>query len=185
MFAARHPPARRIPSLERFAPMVTLIPVDPAKHGAQIGAWLHAPHVSRWWGNPDMQVAQFDETAPGQHAVICQNATPVGYLRWQPVVPEDLMAVGLHDMPTDAIDIDLFIGAQSALGQGIGPQALEILFGHLTASSDASLAGLCSSVENTRAHAAFEKAGCLCMAEFISPVFGRCFVHARPLRLAA
>jgi len=42
-------------------------------------------------------------------------------------VCEELDAAGLHEVPDDAIDIDIAIGEEELLGKGIGSRALSIL----------------------------------------------------------
>lgn len=162
--------------------MITLLPVDMAVHGALINRWLASTHVSRWWGDPDGRMDQFGATGSAEHAIIARDDKPVGYLRWEMVDPQALASVGLNDIPPGSIDIDIFIGEPAETGRGTGPQALELLFSHLRETTDAPLAGLCSSVDNHRAHAAFEKAGCTRLTEFDDPTYGPCFVFVRHLR---
>ncbi len=162
--------------------MITLIPVDPAVHGARIARWLRSAHVTRWWGDPVGRLDQFEASGPGDHAIIARDGTPIGYVRWETVDPEALAAVGLDGIPAKSIDIDIFIGEPAEAGRGAGPQALDLLFKHLRETTDAPLAGLCTSVDNHRAHAAFLKAGCERLTQFDDPAFGPCYVFVRYLR---
>ena len=155
---------------------VSLAEVDIQKHQSLIKKWLYLTHVSRWWGNPDDRWRQFLETPSGNHAVILFNEHPVGYLRWQKVIREELDSVGLQEIPDDAMDIDIFIGDQSIIGQNIGPDALSILLNRLQLQAGVSHAGIVTSVENKIAVRAFEKAGFEKLRQIDTNSFGRCWV---------
>ncbi|MEX3007293.1 GNAT family N-acetyltransferase [Hoeflea sp. TYP-13] len=161
--------------------MITLLPVENS-HRETIAGWLHSDHVSKWWGDSDGRLEQFDETGPDNHALIARDGRPVGYLRWETVDPDALASVGLTAVPPRSVDIDIFIGATDEAGKGAGPSALELLFARLAETTDAPLAGLCTSVENTRAHSAFRKAGCERLTDFDDPTYGPCHVFVRYLR---
>ena len=160
---------------------VTLHPVDQGSHRELIAGWLAQPHVHRWWGAPEAALAHLDATPPNQHALIALNDALVGYLRWQPVVPEDLAAVGLSDIPQDAVDADILIGDVAWIGRGIGPRALQLLLARLSATGKFSMLGLCTSASNHAAIRAFEKAGCPRLRQYDDPVYGRCWVMAATL----
>ncbi|MCR9137717.1 MAG: acetyltransferase [Alphaproteobacteria bacterium] len=162
--------------------MITLLPVDPTVHGARIGQWMASAHVSKWWGDPDGRLDDLRATGSDNHAMIALDGKPIGYLRWEMVDPAALASVGLHAIPARSIDIDIFIGEPAEAGRGAGPAALELLFARLRETTDAPLAGLCTSVNNHRAHAAFKKARCTQLTEFDDPVFGPCLVFVRHLR---
>ncbi len=162
-----------------------MITLDPASHRndrATIAAWLAADHVSRWWGDATMRLQQFDETPADNHAMIVNDDQPVGYIRWEIVDTEALQAVGLHQIPAQSIDVDLFIGDPGMTGRGIGPQAVRLLLDHLRDTTDAPLVGFCTSVDNVPAQNAFGKAGCELMTTFDDPTFGPCQVYVRWLR---
>lgn len=161
--------------------MISLVTPTMA-HRRQVADWLNSAHVARWWGDPAAGLAQFDATPPQNHALIAQDAVPIGYIRWQTVEQEALAAVGLTGIPAGSIDIDIFIGALEETGRGAGPRALTLLFDRLRATTEAPLAGLCSSIHNERAHAAFIKAGCTRLTAFDDPDFGPCLVFAKVLR---
>ncbi|GAB5471874.1 MAG: hypothetical protein Kilf2KO_49040 [Rhodospirillales bacterium] len=163
--------------------MIDLLTVVPALHRGLIAAWLKRDHVSRWWGDPAVCLAQCDATPSGQHALIAERGMPIGYLRWGRVEAKDLATAGLVALPEGFVDIDILIGAAEACGQGAGPRALRLLFDHLEATTDAPLAGLCSALANRRAHAAFQKVGCRLLTQFDDPTHGPCLVHIRDLRL--
>lgn len=161
--------------------MITLLPVRPA-HRETIADWLHSDHVSKWWGDPVERLKQFDDTGPDNHALIARHDQPIGYVCWEMVDPEALAAVGLDAIPPRSIDIDIFIGSSDETNRGAGPAALERLFARLAETTDAPLAGLCTSVKNVRAHRAFRRAGCERLTDFDDPLYGPCHVFVRYLR---
>ncbi len=114
--------------------------------------------------------------------MITKDGVAVGYLRWQVVDRETLDAVGLTDVPANAVDIDIFLGEDVHLGRGVGPEALNLLVGQLGEDEDLAVAGLTSAVDNTRAHAAFEKAGFQIVRQYSPPGFGPCHLFLRFLR---
>ena len=148
----------------------------------RVCAWLSAPHVVRWWGDAADRMRQFDSTPDGEHAVIVKDGEPIGYMRWQTVIIEELQSVGLDEIPEGSIDCDLFIGDEGLTGQGIGPQVVELLIEHLRDTTQAPLVGFCTSVDNKPAHAAFRKAGCNNLTTFDAPAYGPCHVFVRWLR---
>ena len=161
--------------------MVTLQPVISTEHRPLIAEWLRQPHVTQWWGDPDERLQQFEVTPASDHRLIAADNIPVGYIRWQTVDRAVLDAVGLTDIPTGAVDIDLFIGEPEKTGQAIGPGALELLIKILEATTKTPLAGLTTSQDNARALRAFEKSGFRRHLRYNDPAFGTCWVLVRPL----
>lgn len=141
--------------------------------------WLDFPHVSKWWGDPSARLDQFDTTPPANHALIVKDTVPIGYIRWEKVSSKALALAGLPDIPDGSFNIDLFIGDLNSVGCGAGPKALELLFNHLRVTTETPLLGLCASIHNHHAHAAFLKAGYARSTEFDDPDFGRCVVFTR------
>jgi aminoglycoside 6'-N-acetyltransferase len=94
---------------------------------------------------------------------------------------EALAAAGLTDIPTDAVDCDIFIGERAWLGRGVGPQALRLLLKQLSAEDRFSMLGLCTSIENEVAVRAFEKAGFVRRKQYEDPTFGPCWVMVAKL----
>lgn len=161
--------------------MIRLMEIERAIHRDQIAEWLALDHVRCWWGDPEECLSQVDATPDNQQAIIERDGKPIGYMRWEEISSDELAEVELQDIPDGSIDIDLFIGESSEIGNGAGPKALNLLFDHLLASSCAPLAGLCTSVRNVAAHSAFAKAGCRRLTEFDDPDFGPCYVYVRDL----
>ena len=72
----------------------------------------------------------------------------MGYLRWQRVRPEELVAAGLEGaVPEGSVDVDILLGEKEASGRGVGPRALESLVERLREEGAAPLVGTsaCSS----------------------------------------
>jgi aminoglycoside 6'-N-acetyltransferase len=78
----------------------------------------------------------------------------------------ELDAAGLHEVPDDAIDIDIAIGEGDLLGRGIGSRALSILREHLVREGVTTVM-FATSVDNTRAIQAYERAGFVRQRQFI------------------
>ena len=101
---------------------VELLPFDPAKHAALVAQWLRQPHVSRWGGDPEDQLAAvLERPLGGGDALIAVDGAPVGYVRWQVVLRRELEAAGITDVPDGSIDIDIAIGDERFVGHGVGP----------------------------------------------------------------
>lgn len=166
------PRAAATPERRQPAGRVTLEPIDLERHGALLATWRAAPHVTRWWLEPSTPLEGID-SARHEHALIAIDGVPAGYVRWTPRTAEELAAVGLDDIPEGSIDIDILIGEAGRTGRGVGPQALRLLLGRLKSETTAPLAGLCTSIENAHAIAAFQKAGFRKHAQFDDPHHGR------------
>ena len=146
---------------------VQLTPFVPDRDSGLLESWLRRPHVSRWWGDPLKALEEASRPpAGGGEALIDVDGVPVGYVRWQVPVREELDAAGLSELPDDVIDIDIAIGEADLLGRGIGSRVLSTLRARLTRDG-ASTVILATSVENARAVRAFEKAGFVRRRQFV------------------
>ncbi len=153
---------------------IGLEPFDAADHTGLLARWLRAPHVARWWGNPDRALAEvLRPPAGGGHAVIVAGSTAVGYLRWEVPPRQAFAEAGLHEIPDGTLDIEIAIGEPDFLGRGIGPAALRRLLGRLLRRGDAPLIMICTSVHNCPAIRAYEKAGFKRVRQFDDPGYGR------------
>jgi aminoglycoside 6'-N-acetyltransferase len=162
---------------------IDLVAFDPEEHLPLLERWLPQPHVRRWWGDPETNIARARRCPPaGGHVLITAAATPVGYLCWQPYRREDLEILGGRDIPDGSIDVDIFIGDLAHVGRGVGPRALRLLLALLAADPSVPLVGMCTSVDNTRAVRAYEKAGFSRVREYDDPEWGRCWFMAVRLR---
>lgn len=100
----------------------------------KLAVWLAAPHVEEWWPEPHdpasvesrfLPVAQGLDTTEG--FVILDDASPIGYIQRYRLAdePEWRRAVAVAiDVPDEAAGIDYLIGDPSAIGRGVGSQAI-------------------------------------------------------------
>lgn len=144
-----------------------------------MAAWLREEVVRKTWGDPEENLERtFSLPDRYGHALIVAGGEPVGYLRWAHCTRAFLATVGIHDLPEGAVDIDIFLGRESARGRGVGPRALGLLAERLFAEG-APVLGLISSASNLRAHAAFEKAGWRRDRPYEDDEFGPCWLFLR------
>lgn len=165
---------------------VKLEPFHPDRHREQLWKWLSSPHVVRWWGEPEAQLAiSLLRPNTGDHALITADNFPVGYLRWQRVELPVLQEIGLHDIPEGAVDLDILIGEPQFLGLSIGPRALQLLLDRLRWDPSIPLVGMTTSVENHSAIRADRKAGFRPLREYQDPEYGPCWVMVVDIRCSA
>ena len=138
-------------------PDIHLSTFDPDGHLRIVTAWLHEPHVSRWWGQPERALDAIRWNS-ADSAMICVENRAIGFLQWQIPSREELAVAGLDDSPNDLIDIDMFIGELNCLGQGFGPIALCQLLTRLQ-NEGAICFGLATHRANLGALKAYHKAG--------------------------
>ncbi len=145
--------------------------------------WLRTPHVAAWYPYPDEHVEWAISPPPGgERALITLAGEPVGYLRWQTVSREVLDGLELYEIPTGSVDVDILIGEPGFVGQGIGPQALQLLLAKLGQRGDVPLVGLTTSVRNISAQRAYAKAGFQFLREYEPPGYGNCYLMVYDFR---
>jgi RimJ/RimL family protein N-acetyltransferase len=120
--------------------------------------WLECPHVSHWWGEPKLAIAEVRQRDTSTSALILVDGVPIGFLCWQIPAHQELADAGLEDLPANLVDIDIMIGEPSALGQGFGPAALSQLLARLR-DEGVPLVGMATAESNQRARRAFNKLG--------------------------
>lgn len=148
-----------------MTPAVHLGSVNAERHLSLVAIWLHRPQVARWWGDPELALGAIRQHPIDQEALIYVDDRPVGFVCWQIPPREELAAAGLTDLPSDLVDVDIFIGEPEVLGQGVGPAALSQLLARLQAEG-VKVVGLATSVANSRALKAYEKAGFRAFRDF-------------------
>lgn len=119
-----------------------------------LAKWLRDPLVAEWWTDPDHQLALVTEDLDNpamQQLVALHGDTPIGYAQHFPA--HQWNAPHFHDLPKDAIAIDVF-GAPE--GRGHGGAWLRAL-GDLLLREVSALV-IDPSPENLRAIRAYEKA---------------------------
>lgn len=165
---------------------VELLPFDPAKHAALVAQWLRQPHVSRWWGDPEDQLAAvLERPLGGGDALIAVDGAPVGYVRWQVVLRRELEAAGITDVPDGSIDIDIAIGDERFVGHGVGPAALAQVVARVRCAGPPPMIIMGTSVANLSALRAFAKAGFRPLRRFDDPEYGQFWLlsHAAGARV--
>lgn len=156
------------------------------QHIEVVKGWLRLAHVSKWF--PDYQAEAESLTRShvnaGQ-AMIYSGVQPIGYMRWQLINKAELYEVGLMNVPSPAVDADLFIGEESFLGQGAGFFALSWLEAELLKRTDylkgrgVRSIGLTTSVENTQAQLAFKNAGFSYHQTYSVEGYGECYLFLK------
>lgn len=164
---------------------VELETFDHKLHSEMLLCWLRRSHVACWWGDAQQGMDNAAHCGPETHAIIVADGKPVGYLCWQKPAQQELDAAGLADLPQGLVDIDILIGEPELLGRGIGSQALGLLLARLRQDSAIRFAGLGTSVSNTRAIRAYERAGFRLFREFQDPEWGPCRYMVAEVRGAA
>jgi aminoglycoside 6'-N-acetyltransferase len=151
---------------------------DRADDHELIVAWRNRPHVREWWDPDDPPLTleaakdEFREAADPSHptvtCIIERSGTPVGYLQFYPWDGEReyLEEVGLT-LPAGAWGLDIFIGEPDLIGQGLGSRAVCLISDHLFAEEDATAVALATEVSNTRAQAAYVRAGMHTVRQFL------------------
>ncbi|MFD1329846.1 GNAT family N-acetyltransferase [Mycoplana ramosa] len=87
--------------------------------------WLAEPHVRRWWGEPEAEVAEicghFDDPLVQPYLVLLADE-PIGYIQSYVV---DGPGHPYGDQPAGSVGIDQFIGVPTLVGRGIGPKMID------------------------------------------------------------
>lgn len=132
--------------------------------------WRELPHIRRWWDHDlsprtiELIRAEYrpDTTADSvSTACIIELAdAPIGFIqfyRWASYAKE-ATEVGI---PFDdrSFGIDVFIGVDDLVGQGIGTKVVTLLSDHLLTERDASEIALTTDIENHPAQRCYAKAG--------------------------
>ncbi|YAF94535.1 MAG: GNAT family N-acetyltransferase [Nodularia sp. CChRGM 3473] len=161
---------------------INIAPFDPSIHAELLRQWLYRPHVVEWWGNPEGNFHEAIQVLPTtQQALIVFDNQPVGYLRWELWTDSQLQEIGLSGV-SSSVDIDIFIGERSLIGQGIGTVALRSLLLLLAATTSAPIASICTSIKNGIALRAYEKAGFRRILQYSDFECGLCWLLTAPLR---
>ncbi|MGI8649979.1 MAG: GNAT family N-acetyltransferase [Rubrobacter sp.] len=133
---------------------------------SRIHAWLHRPHVAKWWyedvGSYEKVFEQYSAYVEGKEPVepyfILYRGRPVGYIQSYRVSDEEEFArlVGIED----SAGIDLFIGEEDLLYRGLGPGIVRC-FLEKVVFTDKSIKACIIDPEpgNGAAIRAYEKAG--------------------------
>jgi RimJ/RimL family protein N-acetyltransferase len=152
------------------------MPLDPArigfspvgeKHYPLLLAWLNAPHVREWWGDPEEEIGFIRDMVEGRDTtrpfLITLDGEPVGYIQvwflghhqneeWTKDNP------WLLELAPEAVGVDLSIGHADKLSQGIGSAALTAFVAYLRSLGHETII-IDPDPANARAVRAYAKAG--------------------------
>ncbi|SEE94516.1 GNAT family N-acetyltransferase [Ruania alba] len=137
---------------------------------ALLSRWLTAPLVSRWWAEPaDLESIEreygprVDGTDLAPTWIVHLEGRPVAMIQWYRYSdePEYLAEVGQFlPVPDNAVSIDYLIGAESAVGRGVGPAMIDQLVRlQWEREPDTGDAVVPVHADNRRSWRALEKAG--------------------------
>ena len=121
--------------------------------------WFSAPHVRRWWGPPEEELALVEADLDGGRFamwIASQGGVPFAYV--QDGDPDEFEESFDIDPPPGARAVDLLIGAPSHLGRGHAAPLLRAFAGHAAARGASALL-LDPDAANDRALAAYARAG--------------------------
>ncbi len=97
---------------------------------ALLHQWLAAPHVARWWGEPEpfdslaaKYAARVDGHDPVRPWIMEIEGAPVGFVQWYRVADEAEWFPGV-DVPEGTVAVDLAIGDVDYVNQGHGRRLL-------------------------------------------------------------
>jgi len=122
-------------------------------------AWLSAPEVARWWGDPQREAATLEEDlteAAMTMLIVSFQGRPFAYVQHYAVDawPQPHFA----HLPVGARAIDAFVGEPDMLGRGHGGVFLRRLAERLKAEGSPAIA-IDPDVDNARARRAYARAG--------------------------
>lgn len=128
-----------------------------------VAGWLEQEHVRRWWRDPieeaiskrvqgieDDRTEQFLIVVDGRAIGMIQTYLVADHPEWEAIVGAEPGLAG----------VDLFIGAEDAVGRGVGPEVLAAFARDVVFARPGTSACVATVEEpNRRSRRAFEKAG--------------------------
>jgi aminoglycoside 6'-N-acetyltransferase len=126
---------------------------------AMLRQWLAAPHVARWWGDPDEEIAGIREHMRSESVrpyIVMLEGEPLGYIQ-----SYDMDREADHPyapQPARTFGIDQSIGSEALTGKGHGPAMMRAFCARLF-EKGASRIITDPDFENLNAIRAYEKAG--------------------------
>lgn len=103
-------------------------------------AWLSAPHMREWWGDPEEELGFIRDMVEGRDStrpfLITLADEPIGYIQYWFIGDHQNETwtrdhPWLSELPSDAIGVDLSIGRADLLSQGLGSSALKAFVARL------------------------------------------------------
>lgn len=156
-------------------------------------AWMAQPHWRRWWGDPETEIGFVEDMLAGRDGtrpfLIERDGAPVGYIQaWSVaearVEPWLTEAPWLVHLPDDAVGVDLSIGPEALLSQGIGTAALQAFVARLRAEGHDHIV-IDPDPANGRARRAYEKAGFQPIPELLGRTAGSLLMRHHPRKAPA
>jgi aminoglycoside 6'-N-acetyltransferase len=141
--------------------------------------WLMAPHVARWWGEPDEAIEEIRQAiseASTHPFIILIDGRPSGYIQ-----SYDIHAESDHpyrDQPRGTVGIDLSLGEEHLLGRGHGPRIITAFVNRLFIQG-APRVVIDPAPDNNRAIRAYQKAGFCPLGQRTTPEYGPALIMAR------
>jgi aminoglycoside 6'-N-acetyltransferase len=142
-----------------------------------IVGWRNRPHVREWWDPDDPPLTldgAIEELRPltrgdeaNTAAIIEFDGAAIGYLQFYPWDGETeyLAEVGIT-IPDGGWGLDIFIGEDSRIDQGIGSRTVRLISDHLF-EQGATAVALATEAGNLRAQAAYVRAGMRVIERFL------------------
>jgi aminoglycoside 6'-N-acetyltransferase len=160
-------------------PRLSLEPFSTERDLAILDRWLADPEVATWFSDAGHQRAEAVGRPAQQQWLLAADGRSVGYARWQRVDPVALAALGLRDIPAEAVDLDLLLGEPAARGQGWGVRFVRLICQRLLEDPTVSMIGMVTSAHHVRARRAWEKAGLTLEQTYEDQRYGPCHVFTR------
>ena len=152
--------------MSRAALAISFEPVRPCDFDLLAG-WLRAPHLREWWGDPQTELGHIRDMVEGRDTtrpyIFHVDGEPLGYIQvWyighhqnEPWIRDHPWLAAL---PADAVGVDLSVGHENRLSQGIGSAVLRRFVEMLRAEGHKTII-IDPDPTNGRAVKAYEKAG--------------------------
>ena len=136
---------------------------------AQLSRWRGAPHVKRWWPDPDDLASLerefrpvFEGVDPTLVCICLVDARPLGFVQAYRFADEPAwratIAAAIGDV--DAVGIDYYIGEADLVGRGLGASMISAFVEHLwTSYPDAVSIVVAVQQDNVASWRSLERAG--------------------------
>lgn len=143
--------------------------------------WLSQPHVRRWWGDPDEEIAAIaaDLAEPGGYALWIARADGAPFAYLQDGDPTTAEETHYRHAPAGYRALDVLIGSPDHLGRGLAAPLLRAFAVHAAARAPAGLL-LDPDPGNLLAVAAYRCAGFAEIGRVVTGPYGAALVMARP-----
>jgi aminoglycoside 6'-N-acetyltransferase len=138
-----------------------------AEHLPLFAGWIEKPHVRPWWGDPAEEVGKVRDMIEGRDStrpyVLRLDGEPIGYIQvWFPDDWRDEETVAENPwvalLPKGCAGVDICIGEEALIGQGVGSTAVRKFTTRLSAEGFDFLI-IDPDPRNERAVRAYRKAG--------------------------